>query len=123
MQGLLRQTNGATLSHRGCASTLPDVNLPTGVYELAGDGLNVIYDNNGCCNTPVFNNYSLLRKSSGTGTATLGRLTNPAGEQPWAAPSRWDSGVLAIINSGLRAGQRGVDHRVERRGRRAVRPN
>jgi hypothetical protein len=70
--GLVRQTNGVTLGLGWNGTSFQ--NLPNGVYELAGDGNNLADNNAGGSLKPFFNNFGLVRKSSGTGTAVIGTL-------------------------------------------------
>ena len=65
--GLLRHTNTATLAIR---SNGHFENLAGGTYDLEADG--VVAFGGGGGMDPYFNNYGLLRKSSGLGTSTVG---------------------------------------------------
>ena len=69
---LVRQTNGSTFGLGWSGTAF--VNLGTGTYDLEGDNDNIANDNMGCCSPPYFNNYGLIRKSSGAGTSVIGAV-------------------------------------------------
>jgi hypothetical protein len=97
---LVRETNGVTLGLGWNGTSFQ--NLPGAVYELAGDGNNVADNNRGSSVPPVFNNYGLIRKSSGSGVSQIGLV--PGSVQlafsNLGGTLEVDSGVLVLNGRG-----------------------
>jgi hypothetical protein len=97
--GLVRQTNGVTLGFGWDGSSFQ--NLPGATYDLAGDGNNLADNNQGSSPKPFFNNFGLMRKSSGNGASVIGILPGYANLpfQNLGGAIEVDSGTL-VLNGG-----------------------